>query len=77
MQLPESHDVYIWNPTSSSERPHSKDNRSVILLTGALINKSKYLNKTVVLKGKFISGNTQAYIDGLLFYVEGINGIAN
>ncbi len=77
MQLSESHDVYIWDPTSSSKKLDLKDNRSVVLLAGTLVDKTKYFNKTVILKGKFISGNTQAYIDGLLFFVEGIIGIVN
>ena len=77
IQYSESHDIYIWDPTSNSDKPDYKDNRSVILLAGTPINKTTYLNKTVVLKGKFISGNTQAFIDGLLFSVEGIIGIIN
>jgi hypothetical protein len=77
IELTEAHDIFIWDPSSSSEKPDLKDSRSVVLLAGNVIDKTKYINKTVVLKGKFNSGNTQAFIDGLLFSVIGIIGIVN
>lgn len=75
IQLSEAHDIYLLDPTSNSSVPNIKENRSVILLSGNLVDKTKYFNKDVILKGSFISGNTQTYIDGLFFNVIGIIGL--
>lgn len=75
IQLSESHDIYILDPTSNSDAPSIKENRSVVLLNGNPVDKTKYLNKDVILKGSYISGNTQTYIDGMFFKVIGIIGV--
>jgi hypothetical protein len=77
IELSESHEINIWDPTSSSNKPDLKDNRSLVLISGTYVDNTKYLNKTVVLKGKFISGITRSYIDGLFFSINEIIGIVN
>jgi hypothetical protein len=75
IQLSEPHDVYIFDPTNNAEIPNLKESRSIILLTGNLVDEKKYLNKNILLKGKYNSGITQNYIDGLMFNVSAIIGI--
>ena len=75
MQLSEPHDVYIFDPINNAEIPNLKESRSIILLTGNLVDEKKYLNKNILLKGKYNSSITQNYIDGLMFNVSAIIGI--